>query len=52
MINMLRMIITHRGQIDCPYPQNWLKGGDSVSNIEMRHVPVPGDDNIFLYTGQ
>ena len=28
------------------------KGGDSVSNIEMRHVPVPEDDNIFLYTGQ
>lgn len=28
------------------------KGGDSVSKIEMRHVPVPGDDNIFLYTGQ
>ena len=28
------------------------KGGDSVSKIEMRHVPVPGDDNIFLYTGR
>ena len=28
------------------------KGGDSVSKIEMRHVPVPEDDNIFLYTGQ
>ena len=51
MINMLRMIITHRGQSDCPYPQ-LAKGGDSVSNIEMRHVPVPEDDNIFLYTGQ
>ena len=48
---MLRRIITHRGQRVCPYPQNWLRG-DSVSKIEMRHVPVPEDDNIFLYTGQ
>ena len=49
---MLRRIITHRGQRVCPYPSKLAKGGDSVSKIEMRHVPVPEDDNIFLYTGQ